>query len=193
MKCFALLPTKHIFETTYRTQMEANKILELLSYTIPAIVTGLVAMYFFKQQSANDQQKRLFQLKKENQSIALPLRLQAYERLTIFLERISPNKLLLRVKPSGKDKALYGEQLIAIIEQELDHNLAQQIYVSETAWKAVVTAKNVMIKVIRTAMENEQLTDVGSFQEEILKSSIKKESPTAVAISFLRSEAQKLF
>ena len=173
--------------------MEANKIIELLSYTLPAIVTGLVAMYFFRQQSANDQQKRLYQLKKEGQKIALPLRLQAYERLTLFLERISPNKLLLRIKPTVKDKVKYGEQLIAVIEQELEHNLAQQIYVSETAWKAVVTAKNVMIKVIRSGMEDEKIQDVGAFREEILKSSIKKESPTGAAIAYLRTEVQKLF
>ena len=182
-----------IYLITFCSQMEANKIIELLSYTIPAIVTGLVAMYFFKQQSANDQQKRLFQLKKEGQNIGLPLRLQAYERLTIFLERISPNKLLVRIKPTGKDKIKYGEQLIAIIDQELDHNLAQQIYVSETAWKAVVTAKNVMIKVIRTAMENDQVQDVNGLREEVLKGSIKKESPTGASIAFLRTEAQKLF
>ena len=130
--------------------MEFSKIIELLFYTLPAAVTGLVAMYFFKNFMTNENNRRNYLLRKETQKEALPLRLQAFERLTLFLERISLNKLLIRVKPTGKDPEKYSHKLIGIVEQEFEHNLAQQIYVSETAWKAVVTSKNLIIKIIRT-------------------------------------------
>lgn len=173
--------------------METNKILELLAFTIPAIVTGLVAMYFFKTLVSGEDKRRNFLIRKEGQSIALPLRLQAYERLTLFLERISPNKLLLRVKPSGNDAQRYAQKLIEVIEQEFEHNLAQQIYVSETAWKAVKTSKSVMVKIIRGASEKEEVKDATQLQEEVMKAAMKQDGPTQAALGFLRLEVQKLF
>ena len=173
--------------------MDTNKIFEVLAFTLPAIVTGLVAMYFFKTQASNDDKRRNYLIRKEGQKIALPLRLQAYERLTIFLERISPSKLLLRVKPTGKDPEPYAQKLIGVIEQEFEHNLAQQIYVSDTAWKAVKTSKSVMVKIIRGAAEKEEVKDAASLQEEIMKATLTKEGPTQAALGFLRLEVQKLF
>jgi len=121
------------------------------------------------------------------------LRLQAYERLTLFLERISPAKLLLRVKPTGKDPQRYAQKLIEVIEQEFEHNLAQQIYVSETAWKAVKTSKGVMVKIIRSASEKEDVKDASGLQEEVMKATMSQEGPTQAALAFLRLEVQKLF
>ena len=173
--------------------MEINKIIEVLAFTLPAVVTGLLAMYFFKTQVSSDDKRRNYLIRKEGQKIALPLRLQAYERLTIFLERISPSKLLLRVKPAGKDVEKYAQKLIEVIEQEFDHNLAQQIYVSDTAWKAVKTSKSVMVKIIRSAVEKEEVKEPAALQEEIMKATLKNEGPTQAALAFLRLEVQKLF
>ncbi len=173
--------------------MDLSEILKLLAYTIPAIITGLVAFYFFKTHTANENNRRNYLLRKDNQQKALPLRLQAYERLTLFLERISPGKLLLRIKPSGKDPEKYGNKLINIIDQEFEHNLAQQIYISETAWKAVLTSKNLMIKIIRTSAESPEIETAEQLREDILKNSLKSEGPTNAAISFLKIEVQKIF
>jgi hypothetical protein len=173
--------------------MDLSKIIELLSYTLPAIVTGLVAVYFFKTYTSNEDNRRNFLLRKKGQKEALPLRLQAFERLTLFLERISLNKLLIRISPSGKDPLKYSHKLITVIEQEFEHNLAQQIYVSETAWKAVVTAKNIMIKIIRSAVENKEIENADQLREYILKNQPKNESPTQAAISFLKIEVNKIF
>lgn len=173
--------------------MDLSKIIELLSYTLPAVVTGLVAVYFFKSFVANENSRRNFLLRKEGQKAALPLRLQAYERLTLFLERISLNKLLIRIPPTGKDPIKYSQKLTGIIEQEFEHNLAQQIYVSETSWKAVVTSKNLMIKIIRTSAENKEIENADQLREYILKNHMKHEGPTEAALSFLKSEVHKIF
>ena len=71
--------------------MEATKLIELLSYTLPAVITGLVAYYFFDLHTKNEEGRRRFLLNKEAQKDALPIRLQAFERITLFLERININ------------------------------------------------------------------------------------------------------
>jgi hypothetical protein len=93
------------------------------SYLLPAIVVGLVAYYFFKGHTANEEGRRRYLIQKEAQKKLLPIRLQAYERLTLLLERIDPNKLLLRVKPYSDDLQKYESLLIQNIDKEYEHNL----------------------------------------------------------------------
>ena len=76
-------------------------ILEIIKLTIPALIVFLTVYYVLKQYFANQQQSRLFDLKKSQQEATLPLRLQAYERLSMFCERISLPSLLLRVRKDG--------------------------------------------------------------------------------------------
>ena len=127
--------------------MDTTKIIELLSYTLPAIVTGLVAYYFFDLHTKNEEGRRRYLLNKEAQKNALPLRLQAYERMSLYMERINPTKLLIRITPISNDKNDYENLIIAQIEQEFEHNLTQQIYMSDECWTIIVTAKNSTIQI----------------------------------------------
>ena len=70
-----------------------DQVLTLLLYTIPALVTGTIAYLFFREHMNNEFERRKYEVAKELNKQSLPIRLQAYERLTLFLERISPNKL----------------------------------------------------------------------------------------------------
>ena len=131
--------------------MDTTKIIELLSYTLPALITGAVAYYFFQMHTKNEEGRRRFVLQKELQKNALPLRLQAYERMVLFLERINPTKLLIRITPISENKNDYENYVIAQIEQEFEHNLTQQIYMSDDCWTIIMTAKNATIQMIRKA------------------------------------------
>ncbi len=173
--------------------MEFSQIIELFSFTFPAIVTGLVALYFFKLHTNNEEKRRNFLLRKEKQNIALPIRLQAYERLTLFLERISPAKLVLRVKPSGTKAIDYQNMLIANIQQEFEHNLAQQIYVTNGCWNALVTAKNATIQIIRTATANVEVETADQLREKIIENTLQEDIPTNLALSYLKNEVKKQF
>lgn len=137
--------------------MDTTKIIELLSYTLPAIVTGLVAYYFFDLHTKNEEGRRRYLLNKEAQKNALPLRLQAYERMSLYMERINPTKLLIRITPISNDKNDYENLIIAQIEQEFEHNLTQQIYMSDECWTIIVTAKNATIQMIRKANMSERV------------------------------------
>ena len=122
--------------------METSKILEILAYTLPSIITGCVAYFLFNSYFNDQQNTRRWLLQKENQKDALPLRLQAFERLALFLERINPTNLLIRIKPISDNKFDYENFVIAQIEQEFEHNLTQQIYISNACWTIIITAKN---------------------------------------------------
>jgi hypothetical protein len=97
---------------------------------------------YFKDQ----QNTRRWLLQKENQKHSLPLRLQAYERLALFLERINPAKLLIRVAPLSDNKVDYQNLLIHHIEQEYEHNITQQVYITSELWTMLLTAKNTIIQ-----------------------------------------------
>jgi hypothetical protein len=171
--------------------MNTDKLIELGFYTLPAIVTGVVALYIFKTFSKNDEHKRRFMLMRENQKQALPLKLQAYERLSLLLERINPSKLLIRVAPLNDNKHDYQNLLIHHIEQEFEHNLTQQIYVSDECWTMIATSKNSIIQNIRKTTLNNEIANADKLREAILTSLFESESATNLALSYLKSEVKE--
>ena len=173
--------------------MDTTKIIELLSYTMPAIVTGVIALYFFKLHTKNENNRRNFLLRKEKQNVALPLRLQAYERMTLFLERISPNNLLIRVPPTSSDKPAYLKKLIITVEKEFEHNLAQQIYMTSDCWNVIITAKNSTLNLVREAMTAGENKDANAMRQAILQKMTDQESPSNIALSFIKNEVHKIF
>ena len=173
--------------------MEVTKIIELLSYTLPAIVTGSVAYYFFLLHTKNEQERRRYLLAKESQKDLLPLRLQAYERMVLFLERINLSKLLVRISPISQDKNDYANFVIAQIEQEFDHNLAQQIYMSDECWMVITTTKNTTIQMIRKASNNEKLENANQLRESILNDLLDNQSPRNTALVYLKKEVGNLW
>lgn len=173
--------------------METNKIIELLFYTLPALITGGVAYFLFESYFKDQQHTRRWLNQKEMQKQALPLRLQAYERLSLFLERINPSKLLIRVAPISDDKDDYAQYIIATIEQEYEHNLTQQIYVSASCWGYVVTAKNATIQMIRMAVTQQEINSANDLRERILKELFEKDAPSNAALAFIKCEVSELW
>jgi hypothetical protein len=170
--------------------MKLDQILELLSFTIPAIVTGVVAYYFFLTHTKNEEVKMKLSMVKANRKQALPIRLQAYERMTLFLERMNPSNLLLRVTSVNNDKKAYSLSLINTIEQEFEHNLSQQIYISEKCWSVIVASKNATIHIIKQNSENENVQNAQELREAILKTVLNSSSPSTAALSFIKDEVR---
>ncbi|MFD2914662.1 DUF7935 family protein [Psychroserpens luteus] len=168
-------------------------ILELLSYCIPALITGGIAFFFFKEHIQNENSRREFLIKKDLQKDSLPVRLQAYERLSLYLERIKPSKILFRVNPTSSSKEDYESLLIANIEQEFDHNLAQQIYVTEECWSITSTAKNATIQMIRKANLSDKVDSADKLREVILTDMIDKRSPSDAALSYIKEEVSNIW
>lgn len=168
--------------------METAKLFEILAYTLPSIITGGVAYYLFTAYFKDQQNTRRWLLQKDNRKDALPLRLQAYERMALFLERINPTKLLIRITPLSSDKNDYENLVIAQIEQEFDHNLTQQIYLSDECWTIIITAKNATIQTIRKTAMSERVDSADKLREVILSDLMEKATPSSAALSYLKNE-----
>jgi len=173
--------------------MNSERIIDLILYAIPALITGIIAYYFFKEHTKNEDGRRRFLLHKDIQVNALPLRLQAYERMTLFLERISPNNILVRVVPKSSNKEDYEALLISTIEQEYDHNLTQQIYMSDECWNIITAAKNATIQLIRKASLLEKTATANKLREVVITEMMDRRSPSDAALSFIKQEVSEIW
>ena len=131
-------------------------------------------------------------LHKDSQASTLPIRLQAYERMALFLERISIPSLVVRVSPKTADKAAYENLLIKSIETEYEHNLSQQIYLTDELWNVIKAAKNATVQMIRKAGMSE--TDsADKLREDVLTQTMDKQNPSATALAFVKKEIAELW
>jgi hypothetical protein len=87
----------------------------------------------------------------EEQKIILPLRLQAYERIVLYLERITPNNLIMRLNRPEMNAIQLQSILVKTIREEFEYNLSQQLYISSKAWELVKNAKEETIILINQA------------------------------------------
>ncbi len=159
---------------------------------LPAIIVALLAYYFFNQFIKEQDGRRRFLLHKDNQANALPQKLQAYERLTLFLERISPGKLVTRVKPYNDDPNDYEALLLRTINEEFEHNLAQQIYVTQECWNIVRTAKNSTAAIIRKTNMSSKVTTSDQLRETLLRDLIESVPPSETALQFIKQEVSEI-
>lgn len=140
-------------------------------------------------------EKQKFDIHSKNTEITLPLRLQAYERMCLFLERITPNNLLLRLVPSASSALELQQLLLLEVREEFNHNLAQQIYISHEAWGHIVNAMNEIVSVInQAAAEVASEAPASELAKKIFAQVIQKEiQPTTHALVFLKQEIQGVF
>jgi hypothetical protein len=172
--------------------MYLDKLFQIGMYMLPAIITAAISFYFFKKFVENEDNRRRFMLLKDNQKHALPIKLQAYERLSLFLERINPAKLVLRVAPLNENKMDYQNLLIHHIEQEYEHNIAQQIYITNDAWTMILTAKNTIIHNIRKTTADDTVLTAAQLREKLLSNLLESESASSVALSYIKTEVTQL-
>ncbi len=169
-----------------------QSLIDLAFNLLPAVIVAAVTYYFFSQYVKQEDGRRRFLLHKENQATALPLKLQAYERLTLFLERIALGKLVTRIRPISDDKAAYENLLITTIEQEFEHNLTQQIYMTEECWNVIRTAKNATISIIRKTNMSDKVATSDKLRETILRDLMDNQSPSEAGLSYIKNEVSEI-
>ncbi|MBL4886913.1 MAG: hypothetical protein JKZ03_00255 [Flavobacteriaceae bacterium] len=173
--------------------METEQLIPYIAYLLPAVLVGIIAYYFFKRHIANEEGRRRYLIQKEGHKNSLNIRLQAYERLTLFLERINPNNLLIRLLPLSNRLEDYESLLINNIEQEYEHNLVQQIYVSQECWNLIQAAKNATNHVIRKTAMNEKVDTPDKLREKLVSLFMDEISPSQKALIYLKKEVNDLF
>lgn len=169
--------------------------LDILKYILPSGIVFATAYFILKTFLENENRKKMIDLKINNQNISLPIRLQAYERIILLLERISPGSVVMRVSQPGMTAFQLQTKLIQNIRDEFEHNLAQQVYVSPTAWELTKNAKEETIKLVNMAAAklNDKATavELGSVIFELSANTNKL--PVTQAIEFIKQEVRQLY
>jgi hypothetical protein len=169
--------------------------LDLIYYLTPALLVLIAAIYTLRTMLKNEQKRRAIDLALKNQQIITPIRLQAYERLVLFMERITPANLLMRLNPRHQTVQELQRQLLQTIRSEFDHNLTQQLYVSPKAWSLVKSAREQQTQFINSHVAKLKPTDSGMKLSTLLIEeymALEKSAPQ-VAIDFLRQEMRQYF
>lgn len=167
---------------------------EILKITIPALVVFFTAWIILRNMIRNDQERRRQEIIMQGARAVTPIKLQAYERIVLFLERISLESLLVRVSTSGMNAGQLQSALLATIRSEFEHNLSQQIYMSPQAWEVVKNARSNIIKLINSESEriNPEAPGIELSKQLLSKVMELEKEPTRVAIDFLKSEVARM-
>jgi hypothetical protein len=168
-----------------------EQIIELIKIILPAVlvfITAWVLLEKYLKHLPIKQDSNV--LEAERLKILLPLQLSAYERLTIFMERIQPGSLVFRHNDISRSSARTQLELLKAVREEYEHNMSLQIYVSDDAWKFVIAAKDEVIEMIKLA-GGKVGPDAGAmdFNRQLLEFDAQiKEGAVKRALKFLNLE-----
>ena len=183
-----------------------HEFLEILKYILPSLVVMATAWLLLKsflntqeeiqkQELKKKNEELLLKLKQEDKKYITPIRLQAYERIVLFMERISPQSLIFRVQKPGQKVFQLQNALLKSIRDEYEHNLSQQLYISKESWAMVRAAKEEVVNIINKAAADLKPDDIGlELSKNIFEATIgDSRLPTDRAIEMLKKEIHKLF
>jgi hypothetical protein len=167
---------------------------DILKITIPALIVFFTAWLVLNKMISNDQDKRRQEILLQNNRTVTPIKLQAYERIVLFLERISLESLLVRVSSSDMKAQQLHSALLTTIRSEFEHNLSQQIYMSPQAWEVVRNARSGMIKLINTEAEKMPVNSPGmALSKQLLEKVMElDQEPTRAAIDYIKGEISRM-
>ncbi len=168
--------------------------LEVLKYTLPALIVLLAAWIVMAKQMKNEDARRNFELRKNTLGVITPIRLRGYERLALLLERITPEHILLDLDLTSMTCGDVQRRMLQTIRLEFDHNVAQQVYVSDEVWQAIVLAKEEMMRFVNTTAATFKSEDaaLAYAQTMIATYNSNGETPTQRALGLLKQEARGL-
>lgn len=165
----------------------------ILVSVLPSLIVAVSAFFIVKYFIENDQKKRMLELKFQSKNITTPVRLQAYERMALFLERIEPNQLLFRVNNPELTAAQMQAVLLSTIRSEYEHNMSQQIYISPEVWESIKRAKENVVNAINIAAGKLSPEAMAIDLDSAIFQITAEESPIAAAMKNLKKEIQTLY
>lgn len=176
-------------------EKELNILADFIKILLPAGIL-LYGMYLTVKTFLNKEfEKKLIELRTKNTAIVLPVRLQAYERMCLFLERISPHNLVVRINDPSYNVAQLHQVLLREVREEYGHNMSQQVYMSDQAWSMVKTAMDEVVNIINNASSGLPKDARGiELAKAVLDQLIQlQEDPTSKALRQLKNEIRQVF
>lgn len=172
-----------------------DSLFDVFLAVLPALVVFLTAYFllkkFFQERAGMD----MLELKKSTSAGVLPNRLQAFERMALFLERISPENMVMRIQKPGMSASLLHSHLLQTVRTEYEHNMAQQVYISIATWDKIKQSKEECVQLINVARSkignNATSVDltkmIFGIQDQVGK------SPTTDAMIALKNDMKRFF
>lgn len=190
-----ILQLSLLFSVDEQTFKYMYELLEILKYLLPSLVV-FAAAYFVIRSFLDHEVRQLREEKKDDtRKAVIPLRFQAYERIALLLERINPANMVLRVNKPGMSKEILQTELLRTVREEYEHNLAQQIYMSDKAWELVKGAKEEVLSDINTAAAKmTEKNTTADYGQMIINIHLERKSPAhTAALAFLKQEIRDIF
>lgn len=172
-----------------------EKLLESLQYTVPSIVALAAAILVIKAFLDKESRAQKHEYILKNQKTITPIRLQAYERIIMFLERISPVNLITRVQEAGMNYKQLQMSMLQQIKAEFEHNISQQLYISDESWELAKNSKENLTKLINVATRDmKPESSAIDLSRAILDVYLKVENPPIeMAIKKIKTEFYQNF
>jgi len=169
-------------------------LLDIMKYTIAGLGIVWIAYYLIKPHLDRDEKIQLLEFKKAISNQTLPLRLQAYERLVLFIERVNPANLLIRLNGPYTSTELYSI-IVEEIRNEYQHNVTQQIYVSARAWSVVKRVKEDTMGIVNNAIKSLPETASGLDLSKAVLGVLSQleDNPYEIGAGLLRKDLEELF
>ena len=167
---------------------------EILKYCIPALCVLLATWLIMRQFYKAEAEKRLWELKRLAQKEISPVRLRAYERLALLLERTTPEHMLLELNLGEMTILQVQQHLVRTIRMEYEHNASQQVYVSEEVWGMVLNSKEQIVVFVNTIAQQlpPESTALDYAKTLITAYATNGDTPNELALQALKKEAQTL-
>lgn len=163
---------------------------DIIAYTIPALVVGMISYLFMTRLVEFHKQGTQFEVLRNQSKETIQLRLQAYERLLLFLNRNQVLQLISKVGQNQMSSSAYAQLLIGQMEQEFNHNITQQLYISNDLWRQIIIYKEtVALNLLKDAQKAES-------NGTLLSENINKEQNNSLYNSItdlLKAEINSLF
>lgn len=172
-----------------------SALFEILKFTIPALIVFWTVNSLLGQFLEGQNSMKMLELQRKKQDTTLPLRLQAYERLSLFCERISIPNLILRLRTEDMQSGALRYAMLMAIQQEFEHNITQQVYVSEKLWQIINLAKEDTMTLIGAIAETVDSKSNSKQLSDALINAIneRRDYPLGTALTAIKKEASVLF
>ena len=170
-------------------------LLDILKYTMAGMGVVWIAFYLFKPYLDRSENIQLIELKKTISNQTLPLRLQAYERVVLFIERVNPANLLIRLNGTAFPATELHSLIVAEIRSEYQHNVTQQLYVSARAWAVVKRMKDDTLSLVNNAAKTLPENATGMDLSKIILAHLSQlqDSPYEMATGMIKKDMEELF
>lgn len=172
-----------------------DALFQIALLVIPAGAVLMTTIYFLRKESEKQVVSLQLELKKQRHEFFLPNRTDAYQRAVLFLERIHPSSLIMRLHNPGLPAKAFQAELLKTIREEYEHNVAQQLFISLQGWEMLKNAKEETIKIINIAGGQMEPTSMSMDLAAKIFELVGEigELPSEIATKNLKAELQQLF